>query len=263
MSDSTKPSIPDDSSEEETLDPKPVVDGPGVTPPPKAWWRLQTSDWIALVALLLALYAAGTEFLQNQIGPELELVAPANRVVEIRCVGNARTCLGAEDGSSEPRGRLSVILPFYFVNTGAIGQNEVVSRLWVEVKIAGDEVPEDLATQFPVTLYVNSDWKRTEGGHGPSTPFAPILIEGRNAGGAEYRAIDFDRDNRVLWTRIATAISEGSVTGLSINLYSKTELEGGVLTGTCKVTFTDAQRAALERRMNERGAQYLSTICGD
>lgn len=242
---------------------KDLISAGNATPTKSKIWRLQTSDWIALAALLLSLYAAGTKIWENHIGPELMLISPANRVVELRCVASVTTCIGAENGSSGPRGRLSVILPFYFVNTGAIGQNEIISRLWINVDAEGKKIPDSLDALFPVTLYAISDWKRTESGRGPSTPFAPILVEGRNAAGAEYRAIDFDQVDRVPWDLVTAAIIEGSVTGLSITLHARTELEGVDLTETCRVQFGDTQRAALERRISERNTQYVATICMD
>ena len=249
----------------ESTEPTKAEDGAVSTPTSSSkslFARMKVSDWFAFVALLLSLFAIGTEVRRNQIGPEVEMIAPSNRVVELRCEARVSTCLGSEDGNSEPRGRMSVILPFYFINTGAIGQNEVVSRLWIDVGVSGPNIPEDLSELFPVTLYVIADYKRTQSGStGPATPFSPILVQGRNAAGAEYRAIDFDRSHRVPWHRIATEISEGNISGLSITLHARTELEGGEIRDVCNFTFSDSQREILSRRLNERGSQYISTVC--
>ena len=173
--------------------------------PARFWSHFRPGDWIALVALLVALFSIGWQVKDAWVGADTQFLSMSKRTVELRCHARSRkTCWGSTGTSDDSTGRLTVVLPVFFSNDGAVNYNSVVERITAKVTFSG--------RSQPVELVANQFWQLVQGGGSEdSRPFVPIVIEGRSANGSEIRFAPFSEANFVNWRDLAVDISEGRV----------------------------------------------------
>ena len=123
-------------------------------------------------------------------------------------------------------------------------------------------MPSELDAILPVTLVANSFWTTTQnGGSQNDRPFEPILIEGRSAGGSEVRLISFDRESRLPWDVLATALADARVTELVLELRADTAIEENTLVEVCHFQMNDGLRSVMQERIDHRRSGRLTTVC--
>jgi len=230
--------------------------------PGSFWSRIQLGDKLAAVALVLSAIGLGWQIKDTWLRPDVSILSPLGRAVELRCTSGQTSCWGAEDGTAKPKGRTAIILPAFFINRGAHQQNEVITRLWANVTIVGTPA-ESLKAKLPAEFVGHAEWlvSETSGGR-DQRPFRPILIEGRNAAGSEVRLIDFDKRHRLPWIEIVDGILDGSIQEIVMELKAQAILEDEVLHTKCRFVLSDTLRAVLLERKERRAKNaYLTAVC--
>ena len=227
-----------------------------MTGPRVKWWkRLQPSDWIALLALFTALFSIGWQVGDAWIGANVQFITMSNRTVELRCHSwKKNTCWGQTGSPETSTGRLTVVLPVFFSNDGAVNYNAVIERVTAEVSYLGRE---------PVELVANQIWQLVQsGGSKYSRPFVPIVVEGQSANGAELRFAPFTENQFVNWWSIAGKISEGQISRFDIKVDAFLVGEELPKTRWCRFEITKRLREILQGRMDTRSKQVrLTTTC--
>lgn len=168
------------------------------------------SDWLAVIAISISLFSVGWQLLDAIVGAETNLLSLKGRSVEIRCsVSSADSCWGSVDGSMAATGRLVVVLPVFLANTGALGENDVVSS--VEIELQG--VRKDSG----VKLIANQFWNLVQGGGvNKNRPFVPFIVEGGGVNGGELRFAAFSENDFVVWDEVVTRIVSGEISKIKI-----------------------------------------------
>lgn len=217
-------------------------------------WSL--ANMIALAAFCLSLVGLGWQIYDAVIGARPALLSPEGRVVEFRCSkkGNA-SCWGDAETGEPGAGRLAVILPAFFTNTGASRYNSIVTRVEAHVSLGSNA--------SPLKLVANSFWQLAQGGSSSSKPFVPMVIEGGSANGAELRFVAFEPEGFLPWLKFAEDVSGRKYDLIRIEMKAFVADGKDPLTTQCFVHISENLADVLSERKERRATKgkYLATTC--
>ena len=223
---------------------------------PRLLVRFRVGDWIALTALGLALCSFGWQVWDEWTGAQIQFLSMSERTAELRCHSMKKdTCWGKSEKPNGATGRLTVVLPVFFANTGAVNKNAVVDRVTAEISY--DERTD------PIKLVANQFWQLVQsGGSKQSRPFIPFVVEGKKANGAELRFAPHEEKHFVNWRNLVIEITEGRVSELNITASAYLVGDEEPLTQSCHLRITQRLQEILKERMSKRSKQArLSTPC--
>lgn len=218
--------------------------------------RIDPGDWIALTALVVAVSSFAWQVYDAWIGAEVRFLGMQERTAELWCHSRSKnTCWGTIEEPEANRGRLAIVLPVFFSNSGAVNFNAVVDRVTAEVRYDG--------RNEPVRLVANQFWQLVQsGGSEHSRPFVPFVVEGKKANGAELRFAAFDEQHFVNWRNLATNISNESISGFDITVTAHLVDYDEPLTQSCRLEITPRLAGILDNRMKWRSKNArLSVPC--
>jgi hypothetical protein len=224
-------------------------------------------NWIAFAALVVSLGHVGVNIRNHIMGPQFDFLGMEGRVVEMRCHTSSLSNCWRHDKKNvddkgvprEPRGRLTIVLPIFFTNTGAVGYNVIVDRVTAKVSYDGLDKPLDMLAM--------SIWKLVHGGGTSSTnlPFVPFLVEGGKANGAELRFAPINEDSFVNWDMFVQQIINGEITALRIEAEAHIVGTDRTEKRSCIAKIESRHRDTLEHRRDNYVSRgyYLSTTCSN
>ena len=222
-----------------------------------SWWRrVEPGDWIALAALFVALYSVGWQARDAWVGADVRFLSMKARTAELRCHSKSvKTCWGPVQEPSGSEGRLTIVLPVFLSNQGAVNHNAVVDRVTAEVRHDG--------RGEPIELVANQFWQLVQGGGSQdSRPFVPFVVEGKNANGAELRFAAHQEEHFVDWRKLAIQIVEGRIKEFNVKVAVYLVGEKEPILRSCRLDMTERLRLKLESRMKRRSKQVrLSATC--
>ena len=218
--------------------------------------RIGPGDWIALTALVVALGSFGWQVYDAWIGADVRFLSMKERTAELWCHTRSKDiCWGTPDDSEAKNGRLTVVLPVFFSNSGAVNYNAIVDRVTAEVQYQGRDKP--------VRLIANQFWQLVQsGGSQNSRPFVPFVIEGKKANGAELRFAPYEEQHFVNWRSLASEISMGKISEFHITVTAHLVDREEPLTQSCRLEISPRLQGILEDRMKRRSRNVrLSMPC--